>query len=284
MPVGDYVYADQLLSALANATFAEMVFYLEACESGSMFEDLPSNTSIYAVTAANADESSWGCYCPPGDTINGTSLGTCLGDLFSVDWMEDIDNPRDPARIKETLQAQFETLVAEVNMSHPSQFGDPRFRRSEAVAAFLSEWWAPSTASASGNSNVSLSGRPAGAASPVTSARRASLLSLQTRAARGSARAAALLQAELAAVAHTERALARLVGGADALSREAAAPLGAGFAHFDCYRAAVSAFEATCGRFTDATLGYAKLLARQCAVAGGDAATVTARFAAACGA
>ena len=176
MPVGDYLYADQLLSALANATFAEMVFYLEACESGSMFEDLPSNTSIYAVTAANADESSWGCYCPPGDTINGTSLGTCLGDLFSVDWMEDIDNPRDPARIKETLQAQFETLVAEVNMSHPSQFGDPRFRRSEAVAAFLSEWWAPSAASAGGNSNVSISGRPSGAyfplpaASPVASA------------------------------------------------------------------------------------------------------------------
>ena len=149
MPVGDYLYADQLLAALANATFDEMVFYLEACESGSMFENLPSNSSIYGLTAANADESSWGCYCPPGDTINGTSLGTCLGDQFSVAWMEDIDDPSEPARIKETLQAQYQTLVLEVNMSHPSQFGDPRFRMSESVGAFFSNWWA-----AGDNSNV----------------------------------------------------------------------------------------------------------------------------------
>ena len=294
MPVGDYLYADQLLSALANATFGEMVFYLEACESGSMFESLPSDTSIYGLTAANAEESSWGCYCPPGDTINGTSLGTCLGDQFSVAWMEDIDDPSEPARIKETLQAQYQTLVLEVNMSHPSQFGDPSFRRSEAVGAFFSNWWA---GSAGDNSNVSRFAAggdgasskggafyPSPAASPVASARRASLLSLETRAARGSARAAALLQAELAAVARTERALARLVGGNDALAREAAAPLVAGFAQYDCYRAAVAAFEAACGRFTDATLGYAKLLARQCALAGGDAAAVTGRVAAACGA
>ena len=85
MPVGDFLYADQLLAALANASFKEMVFYMEACESGSMFENLLGNSSIYALTAANDHESSWGCYCPPGDTINGTSLGTCLGDLFSVD-------------------------------------------------------------------------------------------------------------------------------------------------------------------------------------------------------
>mgnify|MGYP001810911594 CR=1 FL=1 len=35
--------------------------YMEACESGSMFEGLlEDNIHIYATTAANAHESSWG--------------------------------------------------------------------------------------------------------------------------------------------------------------------------------------------------------------------------------
>ena len=102
--------------------------------------------------------------------------------------------------------------------------------------------------------------------------------------ARSSARAGALLKAELASVFVAERALARLVGGADVLEREAAAPLGAGFSQWGCYRAAVAAFEVACGRFTDSTLGYAKVLAQQCAVADGDSAAVTARVVSACGA
>jgi len=34
--------------------YKELVFYLEACESGSMFENLPDNIEIVASTAANA--------------------------------------------------------------------------------------------------------------------------------------------------------------------------------------------------------------------------------------
>jgi len=64
---------------------------MEACESGSMFQNLPSNINIYATTAANADESSWGCYCESTDLVNGVYIGTCLGDLYSVNWMEDSD-------------------------------------------------------------------------------------------------------------------------------------------------------------------------------------------------
>ena len=65
-----------------------MTFYLEACESGSMFSGiLPNNTNIYALSASSPDESSWGTYCPPDDYINGTDMETCLGDLFSVSWL-----------------------------------------------------------------------------------------------------------------------------------------------------------------------------------------------------
>ncbi|KAF1570622.1 UNVERIFIED_CONTAM: Vacuolar-processing enzyme beta-isozyme, partial [Eudyptes robustus] len=48
----------------AKNSYKELVLYVEACYSGSMFQGfLPKNTNIYAVTAANAAESSYACYC-----------------------------------------------------------------------------------------------------------------------------------------------------------------------------------------------------------------------------
>lgn len=96
MPVGDYLFANELNQAFEymheNKMFKEMVVYMEACESGSMFENiLKKDIGIYAVSAANSKESSWGAYCYPDDLVEGTHIGSCLGDLFSVNWMEDLD-------------------------------------------------------------------------------------------------------------------------------------------------------------------------------------------------
>ena len=64
------------------------MFYLEACESGSMFEGLlPAELNIYATTAANSTEDSWAEYCP--DYGAPSSFDTCLGDLYSISWLED---------------------------------------------------------------------------------------------------------------------------------------------------------------------------------------------------
>lgn len=49
--------------------YSKLVFYMEACESGSMFKTLPTDLNIFATTAANAKESSWGTYCPPHDQV-----------------------------------------------------------------------------------------------------------------------------------------------------------------------------------------------------------------------
>lgn len=68
--------------------YKELVFYMEACESGSMFLSLPKDINVYATTASNAKESSWGTYCMPDDIVDGIHLGTCLGDLYSVNWMQ----------------------------------------------------------------------------------------------------------------------------------------------------------------------------------------------------
>jgi len=104
--------------------YNKLVFYMEACESGSMFENvLPTNINIYVTTASNAVESSWGCYCPPEDIINGKSLGSCLGDLYSVNWMEDADK-QTPLGMKESLQDQFTVVKQLTTMSHVMQYGD----------------------------------------------------------------------------------------------------------------------------------------------------------------
>jgi legumain len=101
--------------------FKKLVFYLEACESGSMFQGLlPTNINVYATTAASATESSWGTYCPPNDMINGKHMGSCLGDLYSVVWMEDTDKMGP----KESLADQFVTVKKLTTQSHCQQYGD----------------------------------------------------------------------------------------------------------------------------------------------------------------
>ncbi|KAG6423392.1 hypothetical protein SASPL_113787 [Salvia splendens] len=133
MPTSPYLYANDLINVLkkkhASGTYNNLVFYLEACESGSIFEGLlPEGLNIYATTAANAEESSWGTYCP-GDSPSSTpdEYGTCLADLYSVAWMEDSDahNLR-----TETLRQQYQLVkkrTAAGNSyygSHVMQYGD----------------------------------------------------------------------------------------------------------------------------------------------------------------
>ncbi|KAL6533988.1 hypothetical protein OROHE_013821 [Orobanche hederae] len=132
MPDSHYIYADDLINVLkmkhASGTYKSLVFYLEACESGSIFEGLlPEDLNIYATTASNAEESSWGTYCPGENPSPPPEYGTCLGDLYSVAWMEDCDihNLR-----TETLKQQYQLVkkrTAKENSfmgSHVMQYGD----------------------------------------------------------------------------------------------------------------------------------------------------------------
>jgi len=124
-PVGPYLQAGRLNDAIKTMfqkkMYSKLVFYLEACESGSMFENiLPTNLNVYVTTASNADESSWGCYCPPDDVVNGVEFGSCLGDLYSVNWMENVDS----VGYQETLQDQFTIVQKLTTMSHVMQYGD----------------------------------------------------------------------------------------------------------------------------------------------------------------
>ena len=52
-----------------------------------MFSDLPRDMNIFAMAASNETVPSWSIYCDDDARINGVDLDTCLGDLFSVNWM-----------------------------------------------------------------------------------------------------------------------------------------------------------------------------------------------------
>lgn len=109
----------------SNNLYKQLVFYLETCESGSMFNNILKNDmGIYAVTAANPTESSWGTYCYPNDMVDGKHMGTCLGDLFSVNWMENADAFKPES---ETLEEQFNVLLTKTAQSHVQRYGQMDF-------------------------------------------------------------------------------------------------------------------------------------------------------------
>lgn len=123
----------KVLQQMSDAKmFKKLVFYLETCESGSMFEDM-NIPNVYAVSAANPTEPSWGTYCGSDAKVNGVDINSCLGDLFSVSWIEDSEASDITV---ESLDDQFTTLVTKVTQSHPSQWSDTSFT-SDHVSDFI---------------------------------------------------------------------------------------------------------------------------------------------------
>ncbi|WOL10090.1 legumain [Canna indica] len=133
MPNMPYLYAADFIEVLkqkhASNSYKEMIIYVEACESGSIFEGLmPEDLNIYATTASNAEESSWGTYCPGTDPSPPSEFFTCLGDLYSVAWMEDSETHDLRA---ETVGDQYEVVKMRTSNrntynagSHVMEFGD----------------------------------------------------------------------------------------------------------------------------------------------------------------
>ncbi|GFQ93789.1 legumain [Trichonephila clavata] len=83
-----------------NGMSRNMVIYIEACESGSMFKNILPNINMYATTATNSEESSYACYFDD-------KRDTYLRDSYSVHWMDDSDQV---VLTQETLQKQFKVI------------------------------------------------------------------------------------------------------------------------------------------------------------------------------
>ncbi|XVF74924.1 hypothetical protein PTKIN_Ptkin13bG0149200 [Pterospermum kingtungense] len=140
----DYLSADDFINVLKKKheakSYKSMVIYVEACESGSIFEGiLPRNLNIYAVTAANAEENSWATYCPGDYPSPPSEFDTCLGDLFSISWLEDSDihDLRN-----ETLERQYRVVRRRTGFdalgtsSHVMQYGSMQFEK-DSVFSYL---------------------------------------------------------------------------------------------------------------------------------------------------
>merc|ERR1712232_390853 len=116
---GGYIHAADVNNALqkmySKGMYKELLFYVEACESGSIFQGLLKAPKVFAVTATNAHDPSFGYYCPPLDKVNGKAIGSCLGDEFSIRWMEDSDQANFGS---ETVGQQVNKVTAEVKKSH----------------------------------------------------------------------------------------------------------------------------------------------------------------------
>ena len=166
MPSDDYLYAKDLVETLkkkhAAGGYKSLVFYLEACESGSIFEGLlPPDINVYATTASNAEESSWGTYCPGDEQGPPPEFDTCLGDLYSVAWMEDSDahNLR-----TESVKQQYEVVKQRTSPkstyslgSHVMQYGDLE-QSTQNLYMFMGTDPANDNATAASNSLVVSSG------------------------------------------------------------------------------------------------------------------------------
>lgn len=116
MPTGDPLYATDLNAALnamySGSMYSQLLFYLEACESGSMFEGILSNTTnVFATTAATPDEPSYAFY------YNDT-LSTYMADEYSIRWMQDSTDNWDAY---ESLLTQYQDVAAVVKESQPQK-------------------------------------------------------------------------------------------------------------------------------------------------------------------
>jgi len=107
--------------------YNQLVLYIEACESGSMFNNvLPNDINIFATTAANPHESSYACYYD-------RSRRTYLGDVYSVNWMEDSDKEDIET---ETLDAQYQIVKQITTTSHVMEYGDLTIATADVVGQF----------------------------------------------------------------------------------------------------------------------------------------------------
>ena len=95
--------------------YNQLVFYVEACESGSMFNEILSDKlNIYAETASTPYESSYAC-------DYSDSVSAYLNDCYSINWMNNTDHSD---LRKETIGNQYETVRKVTTTSKVCTYGD----------------------------------------------------------------------------------------------------------------------------------------------------------------
>jgi len=257
MPVGPYLYAKDLIATLNSMSkakqFGQFVFYLEACESGSMFEGILSkNISIYTTTASNAYESSYACYYD-------ATRNAYLGDLYSVNWMEDTD-ANDPH--SENFETQYNTVKTKTNLSHVMQYGDLTFDNFKLFDFVGFTKSAPGVfAHPEANNNAAIG---------AIDSRDMSLELLHRQIENAHGIKKEMLEVKLREETTRRFKADRIFRSLDKYARSSVSKFSTELKmddsfNWDCYKSTIEGVEEQCGKFTDYSLKYARNLAVMCA-------------------
>ena len=249
------LYANQLISAFEtmhqNKMYKKLVFYLEACESGSMFDGLlDPSLNILAVSAASPIGSSFATYCPPDDLVHGIEIGTCLGDVFSVNWMEDSDK----LIPGETLNQQIDLLKESTFLSIVGVYGDVNFIN-DPLDAFIGQSVsaAPNQPSFMKTQNNSWSSRDVKLNHLFHAyTRHPSQLSADKL-------IEEIIERELVRDTFTKFASEISVFNKDRLLLAKHKPK-----NYDCLQSGISAYQSYCGSLSDFSLGFVQIIVNAC--------------------
>lgn len=125
-PDGNVLHASELQTTLMSMhdqrRYNRMVFYIEACQSGSMLDGLRFDLDIYGVTAVGSENPSLGTYCGYDSVVNGTRIGPCLGDLFSVYWMKFISNGDGSHTLNEFFHDVHDSVASYASLHYGREF------------------------------------------------------------------------------------------------------------------------------------------------------------------
>jgi legumain len=236
-----------------------------------MFQDLKPDINIYATTASNAAESSWGTYCGADAMVDGKNINSCLGDLYSVNWMEDSDVSMGK---NWTLAEQFNKVVKLTDKSHVIEFGT-KTMKTEFIDAFQGDYNSAGRGAAMVEEGTF---KPKAAISMKSPD--AEIASAYTRFMEGSEAAGlelvAGVQARIAAKKTFQKITATVMAGSNAILAQPAR------VDMQCHKTAYLAYKAQCGDFTSQTMPFSATLAALCAHTSGDARPIAAAITEAC--
>ena len=124
------VPSTELMAALKIAhekqLYGKWVWFVEACLSGSVFVNVPSDNNIYVMTSADGSHNARMTHCPPDDYIGEHHLETCMAGLWDNLYLDYLEQNPD-CTIGEIFDS-VKASVAESSDQNVSEFGDMTFR------------------------------------------------------------------------------------------------------------------------------------------------------------
>lgn len=190
--------------------------------------------------------------------VDGKTIGSCLGDEFSVRWMEDTE----AANINtETVGQQFSKVKAAVKKSHVQEYGVSTLD-SEPIADFEGSLGML----AADTSSAAMEGEGVDSRQVEVHQAYWRVLRAETAAARKEAEeelAAILARRHAADVKFAKIASEACTGDESKAQEMLEGPVEA-ITKVDCHKAALGSFEEYCGAFDDYSLRYSRLFVNLC--------------------